>query len=59
MVTSRKHQRQVFLQQAYLIFYDFRPISSENIGHKLLKKMGWSEGESLGKENTGIQEPVG
>ena len=21
--------------------------------------MGWSEGESLGKENTGIQEPVG
>ncbi|KAK3606036.1 hypothetical protein CHS0354_025079 [Potamilus streckersoni] len=35
-----------------------RPISSGNIGHKLLKKMGWNEGESLGKTNTGIQEPV-
>ncbi|KAL3867492.1 hypothetical protein ACJMK2_044693 [Sinanodonta woodiana] len=35
-----------------------RPISSGNIGHKLLKKMGWNEGESLGKTNSGIQEPV-
>ncbi|XP_052278408.1 angiogenic factor with G patch and FHA domains 1-like isoform X2 [Dreissena polymorpha] len=35
-----------------------RPISNDNIGHKLLAKMGWKEGESLGKDNSGIQEPI-
>lgn len=35
-----------------------RPITKGNVGHKMLKKMGWSEGESLGKDNTGIQNPV-
>lgn len=24
----------------------------------MLKKLGWAEGESLGKDNSGIQEPV-
>ncbi|CAH0551478.1 unnamed protein product [Brassicogethes aeneus] len=33
-------------------------ISSENKGFKLLSKMGWKEGESLGKDNEGIKEPV-
>lgn len=35
-----------------------RPLSSENMGHKLLQKMGWKAGESLGKNNSGIQEPI-
>ncbi|XP_014669018.1 PREDICTED: angiogenic factor with G patch and FHA domains 1-like [Priapulus caudatus] len=35
-----------------------RAISSENPGFKMLKKMGWSEGQSLGKNMTGITEPV-
>lgn len=34
-------------------------ISSKNVGHKLLSKMGWKEGESLGKTQAGIKEPVG
>nr|CAI5822218.1 unnamed protein product [Callosobruchus analis] len=33
-------------------------ISKENKGFKLLQKMGWKEGESLGKENEGIVEPI-
>lgn len=33
-------------------------ISSENKGFKLLSKMGWSEGKSLGKSQEGIKEPV-
>jgi len=28
------------------------------VGHKLLAKMGWKEGDSLGKSNAGILEPV-
>lgn len=28
------------------------------MGHKLLAKMGWKEGDSLGKTNAGILEPV-
>jgi len=34
------------------------PVPEENVGHKLLSKMGWKEGDSLGKTNTGILEPV-
>lgn len=33
-------------------------ISSENKGFKMLAKMGWSEGASIGKSDTGIKEPV-
>ncbi|XP_033634288.1 angiogenic factor with G patch and FHA domains 1-like [Asterias rubens] len=35
-----------------------RAISSTNLGHKLLSKMGWSEGQSLGKNDQGIKEPI-
>lgn len=33
-------------------------ISDKNVGHKLLAKMGWKEGKSLGKTQEGILEPV-
>lgn len=33
-------------------------ISSDNKGFKLLSKMGWSEGKSIGKTQEGITEPV-
>ena len=36
-----------------------RPLSGENRGHKMLVKMGWQEGQGLGKDNTGVAEPVG
>ena len=29
-----------------------------NIGSKLLKKMGWTEGEGLGKKSQGSTEPI-
>lgn len=29
------------------------PIGSENVGNKLLQKMGWTEGQGLGKSNQG------
>ncbi|XP_071098903.1 angiogenic factor with G patch and FHA domains 1-like isoform X2 [Haliotis cracherodii] len=35
-----------------------QPISTENKGRKLLAKMGWKEGQGLGKDNTGIAEPI-
>ncbi|XP_070494380.1 angiogenic factor with G patch and FHA domains 1 isoform X2 [Chironomus tepperi] len=35
-----------------------KSISSENKGFKLLSKMGWNEGSSLGKSDSGIKEPV-
>jgi len=38
--------------------YHFRAIPTENKGHKLLAKMGWKEGEGLGRESGGIQQPV-
>ncbi|GFS17530.1 angiogenic factor with G patch and FHA domains 1 [Elysia marginata] len=34
------------------------PISASNKGHKLLSKMGWKEGEGLGKTNSGIAAPI-
>ncbi|XP_005109522.2 angiogenic factor with G patch and FHA domains 1 [Aplysia californica] len=34
------------------------PITATNKGHKLLSKMGWKEGEGLGRDNAGISEPI-
>ncbi|VDN17194.1 unnamed protein product [Dibothriocephalus latus] len=36
----------------------FTPIDEENVGSRLLAKMGWSRGEGLGKAGSGITEPV-
>ncbi|XP_008651525.1 gamma response I protein isoform X1 [Zea mays] len=33
-------------------------IQADNIGHKLLSKMGWREGEGLGSERRGRADPV-
>ncbi|KAL9424384.1 hypothetical protein AB3S75_036298 [Citrus x aurantiifolia] len=33
-------------------------IQADNIGHKLLSKMGWKEGEGLGSSKSGIANPI-
>ncbi len=33
-------------------------IGSDNIGHKLLQKMGWREGDALGGTQKGITQPI-
>ena len=35
-----------------------RALPEENVGHKMLKKLGWKTGEGLGKKSSGITEPV-
>lgn len=35
-----------------------RPLSEDNVGFKMLHKMGWKEGTGLGKEKQGTVEPV-
>ncbi|KAJ1506347.1 hypothetical protein HMI54_013166 [Coelomomyces lativittatus] len=34
------------------------PISSDNIGHKILQGLGWTPGASIGLKNSGIQMPL-
>lgn len=33
-------------------------LTCENVGFKMLQKMGWKEGEGLGSEGQGIKNPV-
>ncbi|KAE9592705.1 putative G-patch domain-containing protein [Lupinus albus] len=33
-------------------------IQADNVGHKLLSKMGWKEGEGLGSSRKGIADPI-
>lgn len=40
----------------YCVFY--RALRDNNKGFALLQKMGWSEGQSLGKSQKGIKQPV-
>ena len=35
-----------------------KAIQADNIGHKLLQKMGWREGEGIGATGAGITAPV-
>lgn len=43
----------------YLWMLDWiRSIPSENKGFKMLSKLGWSQGQALGRNNDGLLEPV-
>ncbi|KAK6928700.1 SWAP/Surp [Dillenia turbinata] len=33
-------------------------IQADNVGHKLLSKMGWREGEGLGSSRSGMSDPI-
>ncbi|KAI9012999.1 hypothetical protein BC832DRAFT_548551 [Gaertneriomyces semiglobifer] len=35
-----------------------QPVSTSNIGHRMLLAMGWSPGQALGTEGTGLVDPV-
>jgi len=35
-----------------------RPLPESNIGHQMLKKMGWREDQGIGKSNQGIVSPL-
>jgi len=34
------------------------PLGEDNVGMKMMKRLGWKEGEGLGKFNSGITTPV-
>jgi len=36
----------------------FDPVERDNVGFKLLQKMGWSGSKGLGKNENGILEPL-
>ncbi len=39
--------------------YSESKLTEENLGFKMLQRMGWSEGKGLGSEGQGITTPVG
>ncbi|ORE05707.1 hypothetical protein BCV72DRAFT_263152 [Rhizopus microsporus var. microsporus] len=43
------------LMHGKMVASDAQPISSNNIGHRMLSAMGWKEGDSIGG---GIKEPI-
>jgi hypothetical protein len=43
------------LMHGKVVASDAQPISSNNIGHRMLSAMGWKEGDSIGG---GIKEPI-
>ena len=42
----------------FVCLFICRPIGTENVGRQMLEKMGWNEGEGLGRERAGRREPV-
>ncbi|KAK4476394.1 hypothetical protein RD792_015545 [Penstemon davidsonii] len=48
----------VAAQKAAFEFADKTKIHADNVGHKLLSKMGWKEGEGLGSSRSGIAAPI-
>ncbi|XP_073306918.1 SURP and G-patch domain-containing protein 1-like protein isoform X1 [Primulina huaijiensis] len=48
----------VSAQKAAKEYADRAKIQADNVGHKLLSKMGWKEGEGLGSSKSGIAAPI-
>ncbi|XP_073129358.1 SURP and G-patch domain-containing protein 1-like protein isoform X3 [Henckelia pumila] len=48
----------VSAQKAAKEYADKAKIQADNVGHKLLSKMGWKEGEGLGSSKSGIAAPI-
>ncbi|XP_075487686.1 SURP and G-patch domain-containing protein 1-like protein isoform X2 [Primulina tabacum] len=46
------------VQKAAKEYADRTKIQADNVGHKLLSKMGWKEGEGLGSSKSGIAAPI-
>lgn len=38
-------------------YKDFK-LKSDNVGYKMLQKLGWTEGEALGQSSSGITAPI-
>ncbi|KAL3832917.1 hypothetical protein ACJIZ3_007653 [Penstemon smallii] len=48
----------VSAQKAAKEYADNAKIQADNVGHRLLSKMGWKEGEGLGSSRSGIAAPI-
>ncbi|XP_057826098.1 SUPPRESSOR OF ABI3-5 isoform X1 [Cryptomeria japonica] len=44
--------------QTFEVITSEKAIDEKNIGNRMLRNMGWQEGSGLGKDRTGILEPV-
>eukprot|EP00262_Sarcandra_glabra_P007313 TRINITY_DN20017_c0_g2_i6.p3 TRINITY_DN20017_c0_g2~~TRINITY_DN20017_c0_g2_i6.p3 ORF type:complete len:111 (+),score=22.52 TRINITY_DN20017_c0_g2_i6:133-465(+) len=44
--------------QNYEVITADRAIDESNVGNRMLRSMGWQEGLGLGKDGSGITEPV-
>ena len=38
--------------------YQSNKLTEDNVGYKMLKAMGWTEGAGLGADGSGITQPV-
>lgn len=48
----------IFVILCVLSPYLCRAIADDNRGKQMLMKFGWQDGQGLGRDNTGRQEPV-
>jgi hypothetical protein len=60
---KRKTDRELYKPQETIMYEKLqnglsKPLDNKNKGHRLLLKLGYKEGEALGKNKTGICEPI-
>jgi hypothetical protein len=55
---KEKPKKQTYKPQVHKMRQPSPEPAPEDIGSKMLKKLGWKEGEGLGKEKKGITEPI-
>ncbi|KAH3672430.1 hypothetical protein WICMUC_004266 [Wickerhamomyces mucosus] len=56
--SRRGNSSKAHVKEGDIVGADAPEISSNNVGRKLLMKMGWSSGQGLGLDNRGVAEPV-
>ncbi|CAF0943482.1 unnamed protein product [Brachionus calyciflorus] len=55
---AKERRNELGVDYSHIENVNEKKIETSNIGLKLMSKMGWKEGKGLGKEETGIVEPI-
>lgn len=54
----KEKERKKKIRDGHVVGHEAAPVSHENFGHRLMTRMGWTQGSGLGRVGAGIIDPI-